>query len=224
MAQNRVPFAPLQPSPLATQQARPRVRPASRSPSPSARKKAKPPSSLWKQVVNLAFWSSPQATQRTATPDVPMADVESDHSDSDAEEEVAADPDGADGAATQPAKERRRHRKKNPLPNLPAGFIAGKESLGPLQHTPGGRAKPGEKVDVVLPVGHVCDADEEQEVPTAPSKKSKLLPDGSKPYRIDKRLTVKAHQRAENFARENKFISAADGMLRPPALRSHLIS
>jgi hypothetical protein len=97
MERARVPLAPLQPSPLATQQARPRVRAASRSPSrsasPARRKKAKP-SSLWKQVVNLAFWGSPQTQQHEAAPEAPMDEEPAAEDD---EEEV--DVDAADSAA-----------------------------------------------------------------------------------------------------------------------------
>ena len=204
MERARVPLAPLQPSPLATQQARPRVRAASRSPSRSAstarRKKAKP-SSLWKQVVNLAFWGSPQTQQHEAAPEAPM-DEEPAAEDDEEEVDVDAADSAADSSAagTAAAKPRRPHRKKDPLPNLPAEFAVGRESLGPLQHTEGGRAKAGEKQDVVVPHGHVCEADGEDSDVGPTNKNSKLLPDGSKPYRIYNRLTVKAHQRAENFA------------------------
>ena len=168
-------------------------------------------------MVNLAFWGSPQTQQHEAAPEAPM-DEEPAAEDDEEEVYVDAADSAADSSAagTAAAKPRRPHRKKDPLPNLPAEFAVGRESLGPLQHTEGGRAKAGEKQDVVVPHGHVCEADGEDSDVGPTNKNSKLLPDGSKPYRIDKRLTVKAHQRAENFAREHKFISK-DGTP-PPAL------
>jgi hypothetical protein len=121
--------------------------------------------------------------------------------DCDAAGEAAAE----HGAA--PASTARPHRSAaDRLPHLPAGWRAGKERIGALL-APGAKKREPEPVDVVRPVLQNLTANQT-------ARDGEKLPDGSKPHRANKQLSVDEHYAAEEYSDANGYTK--DG---PPARR-----